>query len=172
MDSVINESLRRGFGSMTKNDYEVFIFNELLKTSDYEGKSDFEISIKLKIPQSKVKRLRYEAALRNGGFEENDMKNEFLKCVLTANKEEKKIYERYSGWRNGRKEFTAAEMRASHPDRMIKELLRHLFQQRNCSYDGRCLRNSYKMGRSWQCPKDRTRDTEEIPRHTFPRFPS
>ena len=40
---------------------------------------------------------------------------------LTGRKEEQKDYQRYSGYRNGLKHFTAAEMRASHPDRMIKE---------------------------------------------------
>jgi large subunit ribosomal protein L13 len=40
---------------------------------------------------------------------------------LTGKKEEQKDYQRYSGYRNGLKHFTAAEMRASHPDRMIKE---------------------------------------------------
>ena len=40
---------------------------------------------------------------------------------LTGNKEELKEYQRYSGYRNGLKRFTAAEMRAAHPDRMIKE---------------------------------------------------
>ena len=40
---------------------------------------------------------------------------------LTGRREELKTYQRYSGYRNGLKTFTAAEMRASHPDRMIKE---------------------------------------------------
>ena len=40
---------------------------------------------------------------------------------LTGKKEEQKDYQRYSGYRNGLKHFTAAEMRASHTDRMIKE---------------------------------------------------
>ena len=50
---------------------------------------------------------------------------------LTGNKEEQKIYERYSGWRNGRKEFTAAEMRATHPDRMIKEAVWGMLPKNN-----------------------------------------
>lgn len=40
---------------------------------------------------------------------------------LTGKKEQLKDYQRYSGYRDGLKHFTAAEMRASHPDRMIKE---------------------------------------------------
>ena len=40
---------------------------------------------------------------------------------LTGKKEQQKDYQRYSGYRDGLKHFTAAQMRAQHPDRMIKE---------------------------------------------------
>ena len=40
---------------------------------------------------------------------------------LTGNKETQKEYQRYSGYRDGLKRFSAATMRAAHPDRMIKE---------------------------------------------------
>jgi len=50
---------------------------------------------------------------------------------LTGNKEEQKIYERYSGWRDGRKEFTAAQMRAKHPDTMIKEAVWGMLPKNN-----------------------------------------
>ena len=42
------------------------------------------------------------------------------KVRLTGNKETGKIYQRYSGFRGGLKETTAATMRERHPDRMIK----------------------------------------------------
>jgi len=40
---------------------------------------------------------------------------------LSGTKESKKTYQRYSGFRGGRKTFTAAEVRAAHPERMIEE---------------------------------------------------
>ena len=40
---------------------------------------------------------------------------------LTGKKETQKDYQRYSGYRDGLKHFTAATMREKHPDRMIKE---------------------------------------------------
>ena len=40
--------------------------------------------------------------------------------VIVVN-ETQKDYQRYSGYRDGLKHFTAATMRAKHPDRMIKE---------------------------------------------------
>ena len=50
---------------------------------------------------------------------------------LTGNKEEKKTYERYSGWRNGRKVFTVAEMREKHPERMIMEAVWGMLPKNN-----------------------------------------
>ena len=50
---------------------------------------------------------------------------------LTGNREELKTYERYSGWRDGHKIFTASEMRASHPDRMIKEAVWGMLPKNN-----------------------------------------
>ena len=59
---LIDYYLNRGFGSMNKNDFEVWIFNYLLQNK-YNNKSDNFISRDLRIPESKVKRLRYEASL-------------------------------------------------------------------------------------------------------------
>ena len=42
------------------------------------------------------------------------------KVKLTGNKEDQKIYHRYSGWRSGLKETKASVMRERHPDRMIR----------------------------------------------------
>ena len=60
---IINEYLQRGFGTMTKNDFEVMILHELLQ-GELKGKSNYEISQALRIPESKVKRLVYEVNLR------------------------------------------------------------------------------------------------------------
>jgi large subunit ribosomal protein L13 len=50
---------------------------------------------------------------------------------LTGKKEQQKDYQRYSGYRDGLKHFTAAEMRASHPDRMIKEAVWGMLPKNN-----------------------------------------
>lgn len=78
LQSAIRDYLNKGFGSMNKNDFEVFIFNELLK-NEFSGKSDNAISRKLKIPESKVKRLRYEAELVYG--ESDHYKEEFYEIL-------------------------------------------------------------------------------------------
>ena len=57
------EACFQRFGSMNKNDYEVALFHLLMLNEDYAEKSDFEMSVKLQMPESKVKRLRYEESL-------------------------------------------------------------------------------------------------------------
>ena len=50
---------------------------------------------------------------------------------LTGKKEEQKEYQRYSGYRNGLKKFSAATMRERHPDRMIKEAVHGMLPKNN-----------------------------------------
>lgn len=76
LQKAIDKYLERGFGTMNKNDFEVFIFNHLLSNS-LNGKSDNAISRELRIPESKVKRLRYEATLKFQEHSENDYKQQF-----------------------------------------------------------------------------------------------
>lgn len=72
---ILNKYLERGFGSMNKNDFEVWIFSQLL-LSELKGMDNYAISLKLKIPESKIKRLRYEASLKYGRFDENRLTEE------------------------------------------------------------------------------------------------
>ncbi len=77
---AIEAYIERGFGSMNKNDFEVFIFNYIVnKHVSYKNKSNFELSILLRIPESKVKRLKYEANLKYRDFENNVSD---LNCLL------------------------------------------------------------------------------------------
>jgi large subunit ribosomal protein L13 len=50
---------------------------------------------------------------------------------LSGNKEEQKIYQSYSGWRSGLKLKTAAEVRATFPERMIKQAVRGMLPKNN-----------------------------------------
>lgn len=76
LDQAIEKYLERGFGSMNKNDFEVYVFNHLVSSS-MQGLSDNEISRKLRIPESKVKRLRYEADLNYQQDSDEDYKARF-----------------------------------------------------------------------------------------------
>lgn len=55
------------------------------------------------------------------------------KVKLTGNKEEQKIYQRYSGFRSGLKESTAAEVRERHPDRIITQAVKGMLPKNKLS---------------------------------------
>lgn len=76
LEKSIKIYLKRGWGSMNKNDFEVFIFSRLLLIDKYKGKSNYELSIMLHIPESKIKRLRYESALKHA-----DINTDYAKKV-------------------------------------------------------------------------------------------
>ena len=80
INDIVQDYLKKGFGSMNKNDFEVWIFHYLLKENGYASKSDNQISRELKIPESKVKRLRYEADLVYPKDEES-FKKEFYEVL-------------------------------------------------------------------------------------------
>ena len=69
----------RRFGSMNKNDYEVALFHLMLE-NEYADKSDYYMSKMLQIPESKIRRLRYEANLV---YPKNDdeFKNKFYELL-------------------------------------------------------------------------------------------
>ncbi len=75
------------FGSMNKNNYEVALFHLLLRNG-FDTCSDFELSVKLQIPESKVKRLRYEESLvyPKGGADANLYYQEQLAMLLLSRK--------------------------------------------------------------------------------------
>ena len=81
MENFIKEYLKRGFGSMTKNDFEVWIFHQLL-CGQLHGKTNREISVALRIPDSKVKRLRYEADLKWGSPDDDSSYHDALVAVV------------------------------------------------------------------------------------------
>jgi len=53
------------------------------------------------------------------------------KVKLTGNKEENKVYRRYTGYRGGLKETTASVMRERHPDRIIKSAVKGMLPKNN-----------------------------------------
>jgi large subunit ribosomal protein L13 len=55
------------------------------------------------------------------------------KVKLTGKKNEKKMYARYSGFRSGLRETSAAVMRERHPDRLIKLAVKGMLPKNNLS---------------------------------------
>lgn len=83
IEEIIQAYLERGFGSMNKNDFEVWIFNEWRKLQD-KDLSDYQVSKALKISETKVKRLKYKADLKYS-FDEEQLLNKFFKLAEKAN---------------------------------------------------------------------------------------
>ena len=82
LNQIIDRYLKRGFGSMNKNDFEVWIFYFLLH-NQLKGMGNYDISLKLRIPESKVKRLKYEAELKYGSLQEVSEYKDELNVVLS-----------------------------------------------------------------------------------------
>jgi len=83
INEALDQYLKRGFGSMNKNDFEVWIFYQLIH-GKMKGMSNYQLSIELQIPETKVKRLRYEASLKYERLNEEDYIREFDKCLDNA----------------------------------------------------------------------------------------
>ena len=84
-EKLIKEYSKRGFGSMNKNDFEVLFFNLLMKYGNLNMLSEYDVSIELQIPLTKIKRLYYESDLKYGNFTEVDIKTQFFKILKTSN---------------------------------------------------------------------------------------
>ncbi len=82
LEKLVDQYLNKGFGSMNKNDFEVWIFHYLME-HQLKGLKNYEISIKLRIPETKVKRLRYEAELKY--TQANSLDNYHRVCKLLQN---------------------------------------------------------------------------------------
>ena len=99
-----------GFGSINKNNYEVSLLH-LLLVSGWSDYSDFWISTILQIPESKVKRLRYEVELvypRNPA----DLKSELYQLL-----------------REGSFKLTLDSIQFSIPNKMLRLYLNDLLLQ-------------------------------------------
>ena len=55
------------------------------------------------------------------------------KVKLTGRKEEQKIYQRFTGYRSGQKEMTAAALRQKHPDHLVKLAVRGMLPRNHQS---------------------------------------
>jgi hypothetical protein len=58
--------LSMGLGSLPKREIDLFVFHSLINASDYRGKSNYELANAFGVPESRIKTLRLNAALRHG----------------------------------------------------------------------------------------------------------
>ena len=66
LEGFLSEYLKGGFGRMNKTDFEYLLMYLFVSNGSFESLTNFDISLLLKIPESKVRRLKYEAELRYG----------------------------------------------------------------------------------------------------------
>lgn len=102
-----------GFGKMNKNNYEVAMFHLLLQ-NELNDLSDFEISKTLKIPETKVKRLRYEVGLVYGESDETLLDGKLIELLS-----------------NSSFKLTIDRIQFSIPDRMLRLYLNDKLQKKN-----------------------------------------
>jgi hypothetical protein len=94
-DEFIKEYLTDGMGAISKHEIDLLVMNLLMKYGSLSRKSNHELSILLQIPESRIKRLRYEARLKYPP-DPDYIRREFLFVLARSqfgldNKEEAKI---------------------------------------------------------------------------------
>lgn len=94
-ERFLNYYLRSGLGSLTKRDIDALVMyliddEGIEENTPLKNLTNQQASIKLKIPASKVKSLRYEAALKFGGYDDNRAKVKFLEILTKAQFEAEK----------------------------------------------------------------------------------
>jgi len=80
-EEFLQKYLSDGMGVMSKREIDILVMNLLMKYGDLSTRSNYDLSILLRIPEATIKRLRYEARLRYPPDEEY-IRREFL-IVLT-----------------------------------------------------------------------------------------
>lgn len=74
--------VNRGFGSMNKNDIEVMLFDIYREIFDSGGNmTNYQWSIELRIPETKVRKLSYEADLLYHTYDVKALKDEFFNIL-------------------------------------------------------------------------------------------
>jgi hypothetical protein len=64
VNEFLAEYLSDGLGAKTKREIDILVMNLLMNYAELSGNSNQELSILLQAPESRIKRLRYEARLK------------------------------------------------------------------------------------------------------------
>jgi len=90
LNIFLQEYLSRGFGSLSKREIDILVMNLLVKYADLDNVNNFDLSLKLKLTESKIRNLKYEANLKYRENTEEYIKKSFFillkKARLTKNK--------------------------------------------------------------------------------------
>lgn len=83
-EEFLDKYLERGFGMMSKREIDVLMMHLLYKYADLSEKSNYELSLTLKMTESKIKNLRLESQLHYQSESDNYIKELFFKILQTA----------------------------------------------------------------------------------------
>lgn len=110
--------LVNNFGKINKNDLEVELFHLLLnnhfKKNNY---SDYRVSLRLGIPENKIKRLRYESSILYDNNEQ-ELQNKLM-IIL----------------RNTKIKYQDTKLQVAIPDKMLRNYLSDVLAKHNRFYD-------------------------------------
>lgn len=84
LDTFLSHYLNRGFGSLSKNEIDVLLMHLILENSDLKNKSNYDVSIKLKITEARVKSLKHKSKLLFIEDPDVFVKREFLRLLGNA----------------------------------------------------------------------------------------
>jgi hypothetical protein len=84
VQEFLDAYLARGFGSLPKSEVDLLCFNLFQKYANLSNKTVHELSLELKLPEQKVTRLRYEAALRYEEYSEEKYKDKLRTLLQQA----------------------------------------------------------------------------------------
>lgn len=63
-DFFVTQYLLNGFGSLPKSEVDLIVFHQLINSAACKGKSNYKLAGLLKIPESRIKTLRLNSALK------------------------------------------------------------------------------------------------------------
>ena len=63
-EEFLSRYLAHGFSSIPKSEIDLLVFHLLSETTDYREKSNYELATMLQIPESRIKTLRLNSALK------------------------------------------------------------------------------------------------------------
>ena len=84
LDFIMSNCFKSGFGALSKTDIDLILFTAILKYSDDNKKSDFELCKYLQITQQRIRNLREKASVKYPTLNRSEAIDEFLqKCEFS-----------------------------------------------------------------------------------------
>lgn len=84
-EKFLERYMATGFGSMNKSAIEILIFDLLRKSDFFKDHTNLQWSIDLRIPEAKVKNLKFQADLLYSNFDREHLMQEFVDSIKNKN---------------------------------------------------------------------------------------